>query len=273
MKSITGCKKVITDHVIVKGMVADWSSTYLRWNTFYGYLFRKFDKLRDFVLGDNVLNLVLKHEPPERIPNNIDTVVITDSYLANLDFLACGDDLKSVIIERSVSKDFTALEQLENLSYLYIEAVELPNSSIVKNLRKLKRLGLVYCDLKEIEGLAEKTDLIFCDISFNNLGKNASMAPLFDSHNLIWLCLSSCGIYDLNIKFWRELRGLDVNYSDIKNIHNLQFCKKLQFIDCSTSTIGKFHGIDKLKGLAYDYTYKWVVASRKKFMCDKLNIL
>ena len=99
------------------------------------------------------------------------------------------------------------------------------------------------------------------------------MKPLFDSHNLIWLCLSSCEMSDLNVKFWPELRGLDVNYSAIKNINNLQFCKKLQFIDCSASTIEKFQGIDKLKGLAYDYTYKWLVASRKKFMSDKLNIL
>ena len=273
LKSITGCKKVISDNVIVKGMVADWSSTYLRWNTFHGYIFYKFDKLRDFVLGDNVLNLVFKHEAPERISKNIDTVVITDSYMQNLDFLSCCDDLKSIIIERSVIKDFTALEQLENLSYLYIEAVELPNSGIVKKLRKLKRLGLVYCDLKEIEGLAEKPDLIFCDLSFNNIGENVSMKPLFDSHNLIWLCLSSCEMSDLNVKFWPELRGLDVNYSAIKNINNLQFCKKLQFIDCSASNIEKFQGIDKLKGLAYDYTYKSLVASRKKFMSDKLNIL
>lgn len=64
LKSITGCKKVITDNVIVKGMVADYlSSKYLRWNTFYGYIFYKFDKLKNFVLGDNVLTLMFKHEP------------------------------------------------------------------------------------------------------------------------------------------------------------------------------------------------------------------
>lgn len=56
--------------------------------------------------------------------------------MENLDFLACCDDFEVVIIERSVIKDFTALEQLENLSYLYIEAVKLPNSGVAKEPAK-----------------------------------------------------------------------------------------------------------------------------------------
>ena len=85
--------------------------------------------------------------------------------MEDLNFLAFSDNLKSVVIERSVIKNFNILTHLHDLTDLYIEAVELPNSSIVQNMNKLKRLGLVDCGLNEIYGLIGKTDLIFCDIS------------------------------------------------------------------------------------------------------------
>lgn len=269
LNRLTGYQNIITDNVVVKGKRTDWNSGYLRDNTGYHYIFKTYNKLSQFIEGKKIFNLIFEYHAPEKIPNDTDTVIITDSYLENLDFLSCCDNLKTVIIERSIINNFTGLTEQKRILNLYLEAVPLPDYGIIKDMHNLQRVGLVCCDLKEVNGLTNKKDLFYCDISFNNFEEDdSSIESLFDSKKLLWLCLSAYARPTLNVEFWPELRGLEISYSKIKNIYNLQFCKKLQFIDCYSSNIENFYGI---KGFSYDENFGWAVADKNMLAVDEIS--
>ena len=242
LKNITGFQYIMTDNILYHGRIANGAEMSLRESVDYADKFKQFDEIRNFVQGNKVSTFMFKHEAPKRIPTDVETVIITDSYMEDLNFLAYSDNLKSVVIERSIIKNFDILAHLHDLTGLYIEAVELPNSSIVKNMNKLKRIGLVDCGLKEIYGLIGKTDLIFCDISYNDLQEIDYVWPLFWATNLMWLSISDCMIESLNVKFWPELRVLEIDGNSLEYLHNLQFCKNLKFIDYSANAIKIFYG-------------------------------
>ena len=266
LKSITGFQHIITDDVLAHGRLANRADMSLRESTYYVDEFKQFDNFRNFVQGSKVSTFMFEHEAPKKIEADVETVIITDSYMEDLNFLAYSDNLKSVVIERSVIKNFDILTRLHDLKNLYIEAVEIPNSSIVKNMDQLERLGLVDCGLKEIYGLICKTELIFCDISYNDFKEVFNIWPLVWAAKLMWLSVSDCMLERLDVKFWPELRVLEIDGNGMDYLYHLQLCKKLKFIDYASNCINIFSDRNRKKWPNFHFyrVLEWAVAVEEK---------
>lgn len=238
LKKNIHCHDIIMPEIIARGKYqAGLSYIPLRESIEYGSVYKEYRYLRDFIVGNNLVAVTFQDTDIEDIMVKVDTdtIMITDSYLENLDFLDSVENLQSIIIERCIVGNWDGLRHMNNLRNLYIETADLPDSSIVKNMTKLERVGLVDCNLQEILGLSDKPDLIFCDIS-NNWIFN-SIEPLRSSENLKWLSLENLGIDSLNVSYWNKLNVLEIEGNDLSRIDNLDLCLELKILDYSFNEI------------------------------------
>lgn len=195
----------------------------------YELFFSQYDHLREFRTGNVIAEVTFQNGMPEDLPLNAETLIITDSFLENLEFLKRLKDLKSLFIERCVVADWESIRDMENLENLHIETAEIPDSTLVGNLSKIKRLGLVDCALVEVEGLAGKADLIFCDLSNNrNL---SSVDALKSSRQLQWLVIEYANIRKLDLLPWDHLTILEIPTNCMITIKNLHHCQELKLMD------------------------------------------
>ena len=208
------------------------------------HVLKQYDDLRNFIQGEKIFKLIFKHKPPKDIPSDAETIMIIDSYLDNLDFLEQCKNLKAVIIERSVIKNWEGLRRKTDIINLYIEASEVPDSRIANDMYKLQRVGMVDCSLRETEGLSAKKDLVFCDLGYNNFEKGVIMKPLFSSNKLRWLCLADSLISAINLQFWPELEVLEIQGNCMEEIYNAHFCKKLKFVDVTGNILEDIPGLN-----------------------------
>lgn len=242
LSRITGYQFVNIYGIQSRGRSGDRVYCSMRQNL--AHVLKPYDDLRNFIQGEKILKLFFKHKLPQDITYEAETVMIIDSYLDNLDFLKQFKNLKAVIIERSVIKNWDGLRGKKDIINLYIEASEVPDSTIANDMYKLQRVAMVDCNLSETEGLSGKLDLVFCDLGYNNLETEVIIKPLFSSSKLIWLCLADNLINAINLQFWPELEVLEIEGNGMEDIYNAHFCEKLKFIDCTSNIIDDVPGLN-----------------------------
>lgn len=258
LKVLTHCHSVKMSVKAIEGKSKpDLLYIPLREDRKYNVLFSQFDSICNFIVGNRISKFTFLNGAPINVSTETETVIITDSYVKNLDFLNKIEDLQSLIIERCIVDNWEGLRSLNNLINLRIETADLISTRLIHNLSKLKRLSLVDCKLEEVEGLSDKFNLIFCDLS-NNL-ELESIAPLATSNQLKWLTIENTSIENLDLIHWSELNVLETSNNSISKLTNLDSCQELAFIDYSFTwlTSLSLHEILRLviehRLLAYDF--------------------
>lgn len=208
----------------------------LKDNLTYKNLYLAFDQLRDFKVGENITSITFQNGSPMNLSKDIETLWITESYLEDLEFLNDLPNLKSLIIERSVILNPNALASMNQLTHLYLETLDIPDSALFTELNKLTSLGIIDCDLSEVDGLNGKASLHYCDISGNRI---EDITPLFDSIDLQWLACEDTLIEELDVSAWKQLKILEMSSCGSSDLRNLEQCSDLKILDYSNTELNE----------------------------------
>lgn len=121
--------------------------------------------------------------------------------------------LKKLRIHNCHLTDYTILEKMTQLEWLWIVELRTHNLDFLANYKNLRTLGIAYSDINDISNLKQLKDLTYLRLSHNKI---SSIEPLSDLTNLKCLFLDDNKISDFS-----PIYGLTKNIDDLGLEDNL----------------------------------------------------
>ena len=197
---------------------------------------------------------------PTAVPSDTQKLIITGSCLPDLNFLGDLPELRSLTVEYTAVEDWQALVGQTELEELILEGVQFDDSSLLAGLVHLKKLRLINCGLREVEGLAGKPDLQLCDLSFNQ--DIQSLAPLRGAAQMSALLINNTSVSRLDLSAWSNLLLLEMQGTTLTEVRNLAQCLELQIMDWTLSAV---------RNMSFHQELDWLMKHHQVIAIDRMD--
>lgn len=179
---------------------------------------------------------------------NLQTLVIKDSGLYNIDFLKEMSSLERLELKAKGVRDVAVLKELTFLKSLKLEGNKrFGEIEFLSGFTALEELKITDLEIKDISPVASLVSLEKLDFSSNNI---EDVSPLADLKEMKELNLAANDIKDISpLKAMKKLEKLYIEGCLVTDIDVVKNLKNLKELYISSNKISSFSPIEKLTSL------------------------